>query len=257
MSDIFRTEGADTSNALEDGANDQPLWLPTAHGKVGYSYSGQASSMYLAKAIKELQEKETQASHGGRRTAPPGMGPFAALMALGTMLATAGLFGTSLAQLLQQTPQSQPGSLEIEVTNLSSSVVVLYQTSTFANSKARVAKNLDPLGTGDSDTLLLNSPEPFQNSDGILLYFTVSQGGGGIQVNLLYQLGQWNQSTGDAWTVETTVDAQASNFQQSSALFASLFQASSSAYPSFSLCTSVVASKNGRIGLTFCDLPQM
>lgn len=222
---------------------------PSQKGTVMYQ-SGVFGADRAARAIRELQQRQSQILREAGQSTAPGIGPFAVLMGLGTMLATAGLFGTSLAQLLQG-PQAQPGSLEIEVTNLSSWPVVLYDTA--LDGKVESAKSIDPLGTGDGDTFLLYRPDPFQSGDGVVLRFLVGGqapgiGVSGIETQLLYHL-----SSQDSWNVQAIVDGQSSIVQSATSLFAANFEPTSSLDPNFGFYTSPITTKNGRIGLTFFD----
>jgi hypothetical protein len=251
MSDAPETgQAADASGATRAELESQPSFQPTVYGGVAYYYDGTQPAYYLGKCIRQLEEQKAQAWQGIAGTAAPGLGPVAGFMAIGTMIATFGLFGTSLAQLiLGQSEPKQPGSLEIGVTNVSSSAVVLYSCSNIG--KATVAKSLDPLGPGDSDTFLLRTPEAMQEGDGGLLSLAVTQGGVLIPVTLGYTLNR-----GGIWTFSATVDGKQSNLQQNLFLFAALFLADGP-HPSFSFYTSGIASGSGRIGLTFYDLPSL
>jgi hypothetical protein len=174
----------------------------------------------------------------------------AAVVGALTALATAAGAGAAIASMVQvgEGGSSAP-ALEIQTTNLSSVPVVLYA---YTPSYSWIAKGMQPLSSGETDTFLLTNDGPFSGGQSqIILNFIV----GDILVAVTFAYVTSNVAVPGRWTVQATVDGAASSFitdESTSQLYAATFEGNSP-HPTFDFFMNSIETGSGQIDLTFYD----
>lgn len=223
---------------------EEDVTFPTPHGIVTW-LPPQAAALQAAKDIKYLEQRSTEA-------AAPGS-PAAIVAAFLAALGTLGLLGTSIAGLVKEAKVASVSSVETEVTNLSSSAVVLTTYDMNSTNRWRLAKAMDPLAPGESDSFVVTYPDkdvPFGAY--FPLGLTVGNGAGSVPVQVTYQFAQTDFGP---WTISYLVDGAGSWQYQALNLSGLTFQATAgTSCPSFSLYATNIATSSGRLSVSIYDL---